>query len=327
MNRLFVALAVVAGAVSTAVAQPPGAELSISAFLERRVPEELASEGHVLSRNNLALKVETAGDIAVISLVDLNTGRVAASTKIDQLPADREAAVASVTHIAADLLTQISGREAPPPPPAPPVVDDRAERAAHEVAELKFNRQAIRFGTTYDLYVSNTTAVLARNWVPYRGELNQEIEPQEFYKLVGHPELGESYDSRRKGGIAAAVAGTGLMVGGLIYLSANTGINCDIGSSNFDMCLADHDRAFHQAAFVSTALVIVGGGAFVVGLYFYRHPHPISETEAKDMAAEYNNGIRRNLGLPVVERHWLHDIRIQPYALHGEGGLALGARF
>ena len=42
----------------------------------------------MLSRRNLSLQIERVGDNLLVSLVDLNTGRVAASTKVDQLPAD-----------------------------------------------------------------------------------------------------------------------------------------------------------------------------------------------------------------------------------------------
>jgi len=327
MTRFFVALAVVAATASSVAAQAPGAELPLPAFLEKRVPEELASEGHVLSRDNLTLKVEAAGTIFVVSLVDLTTGRVAASTKIDQLPADREAAVASVTHVAADLVTQISGREAPPPPPPPVIVDDRAERAAREVANLKFQKESIRFGATYDLYVSNTSAVLTRNWTAYRGATDQELEPAEFYRLVGHNELANEYEHRRKVAIGGIVAGAALMLGGTVYLFANLGDNCQTSDPNFETCIDNHSNTLNDVALATTVLALVGGAAVFVGAYYYRHPHPVSENDAKNMAEEFNNGLRQNLGLPVVERHWLHDVHIAPYMTHGEGGLALGARF
>jgi hypothetical protein len=44
---------VIALAQPAAARAPSATDLSIAAFLEKRVPEELASEGVVLSRNNL----------------------------------------------------------------------------------------------------------------------------------------------------------------------------------------------------------------------------------------------------------------------------------
>ena len=327
MNRVFIALAVVMAITSPVAAQAPGAELPLSAFLEKRVPDELAAEGHLLSRDNLTLKVESAGAIFIVSLVDLNTGRVAASTKIDQLPPDREAAVASVTHVAADLITQISGREPPPPAPPPVVIDDRPERAARQRAELELKKQMIRFDDTYDAYIPNTAAGATQHWTAYRGGMDQELSPKEFYKLVGHPELAKSHDLRHGFGIGGMMVGIGLSVGALVYLGSKTGDDCSTSDPNFEGCIATHDNAVNDAAIVWAFMTAIGVGVFVGGLHYVRHSQPITENEARTMAEQYNNGIRQNLGLPVVERHWFHDVHVAPYVTHGEGGLALGARF
>ena len=110
--RLALLLTCVLDLAATARAEPePSAPLA--AFLEARVPDELAAEGLVLSRRNLALQIEPVGDKLLVSLIDLVTGRVVASTKLDNPPRDREAAVASVTQVAAALVTQYSGTPAP----------------------------------------------------------------------------------------------------------------------------------------------------------------------------------------------------------------------
>src|SRR5262245_20469151 len=99
MTRTLLAAVLLASVSATAAAQPVEIDL-----LAKRVPDELAAEGHVLSRMNLTLKLEMAADKLMVSLVDLTTGRVAASTVIEQLPGDREAQVASVTQVAGDLV-------------------------------------------------------------------------------------------------------------------------------------------------------------------------------------------------------------------------------
>src|SRR5678815_784691 len=89
MKLAFVALVLM---TSIAAAAP-----DLAALLEQRVPQELAAEGVVLARLGVALDVELVGDRCVVSLVDQTTHRASASTKIDALPADTEAAVALVT--------------------------------------------------------------------------------------------------------------------------------------------------------------------------------------------------------------------------------------
>ena len=215
----------------------------------------------------------------------------------------------------------------PPPPPPPVIIDDRAERAARELANLKFQKQSIRFGATYDLYVSNTTAVITRNWKAYRGATDQQLEPEAFYNLIGHPDLAEAYARRRKLAIGGILVGTGLMLGGILYFGSQPDLNCSDGDPNFQTCLDNHDKSFHDAEVTAMILTALGGGALVLGIYYVWHPHPVSENEAKNMAEQYNNGLRQNLGLPVVERHWFHDVHVAPYMTHGEGGLALGGRF
>src|SRR5262249_37566621 len=89
----------------------------LAGVLEQRVPQELATEGAVLGRLGVALDVEIVGERCVVSLVDPTTHRASASTKIDALPADPDAAVALVTQVAANLAAQLVAR--------PPAVDDR----------------------------------------------------------------------------------------------------------------------------------------------------------------------------------------------------------
>jgi hypothetical protein len=166
------------------------------------VPEELATEGVVLSRRNLALQIEQLGDKWLVSLVNLTTGRVSASTKLDALPADREAAVAAMTHIVADLAEQVVGRAEPPPPPPspsppPPAAvgdEDRPERSA---GELDYKRQSIHFGERYLIMGSPSSVTMERTWVAFKGELDLELQPLAFYAAVGRPDLGAKYTARR----------------------------------------------------------------------------------------------------------------------------------
>jgi hypothetical protein len=339
MNRTLVAWMVL-GLARSAAAQAPGQVEPVAApFLEKRVPEELATEGVVLSRRNLGLQIEQLGDKWLVSLVDLTTGRVAASTKVDVLPADREAAVAAMTHVVAELASQIVGHAEPPPPPAPEpkpappqaapappttvIIDDRAERAARDVAELKYKRQSIRFGESYHVAVSASYVSVHRRWIAFQGDLDQELEPVDFYATVGRPDLGDAYMTRRH-----------VMIGGYVvmavgYLVALAVVADSYGASDdcpiLDSACRDQNKPDHTVPLIAFGIGTVGMG---VGLYLHFHPHPIEENEAKSLADSYNQGLRVQLGLPVVSRRpLLRDMKLVPYVTGHQGGLALTGRF
>jgi hypothetical protein len=84
-------------------------------FLESRVPDELAVEGIILGQRELVIKVEQVGDKLLISLIATPTGRVVASSKVDDPPTDREASLAIVTQVTATLYTQYTMLPSPPP--------------------------------------------------------------------------------------------------------------------------------------------------------------------------------------------------------------------
>ncbi|HEX8113750.1 MAG TPA: hypothetical protein VF516_38725 [Kofleriaceae bacterium] len=342
MARLV--MLVMLGIPGMAAAQAPGqVEPASAPFLEKRVPEELAIEGIVLSRRNLALQIEQLGDRWLVSLVDLTTGRVAASTKVDALPADREAAVAAMTHVVSDLAAQIVGRSEPPPPPPPPVaapppppppavIDDRAEREQRELAERKFRRQAIRIGDTLLVTTTGSVVSVSQRWVVRQGDLNLELEPEEFYAKVGRPDLGEAYASRRKLMLGSYIAaGVVLVAGTALAFGLNQHKDCptNLQDPTYFMCADSNLNADQNKIITSTAALGVSTVGLFVGLWYQLHLHPISENEAKSLADVYNQRLRRELGLPVVVREpLLRDVKLTPFVARSDtGGLALSARF
>lgn len=103
--------------------------------IEQRVSEELASDGMSLRPFDVSLDIEMVGDKALLSLVDNVTGRVRASTKVDGLPGQHEAAVASLVVVAGNLVVQLaepSPRVIDPPSSAPLLdVPDPAAGSRH----------------------------------------------------------------------------------------------------------------------------------------------------------------------------------------------------
>jgi hypothetical protein len=325
--KRWLLVASLVGSVGTARAQAPGASEPVASFLERRVPEELAAEGVVLSRRGLKLHIDQVGDVLILSLVDVSTGRVAASTKLDAVPADREAAVATTTHLVADLATQVTpSAPAPaPPPPAAPAPDTHAR----EIAELQFRREAIRFGNDYEISVSKYGGSVHRQWVAVQGELDQRLDPHEFYRQVGRPDLADAYDTRHNVMIGGyVVGGVGFAASFVAYLAMRPTLDdssCVVTDPGFQTCEAAADMKFHNdsndALLVSLGAMGVGAIGLGVGLWYHYHPHPISENEAKQLADQHNQTLRRTLGLPVA------DVHLTPIANGSTSGFALIGRF
>jgi hypothetical protein len=306
MKRWWLVAALV-GSIGTAQAQAPEA---VASFLEHRVPEELALEGVLLSRHNVTLHIEQVGDVLILSLVDNSTTRVVASTKLDAVPADREAAVATTTHLVADLVTQISAAAPvpaplpePAPAPAPPPVV-APDPQAHEIAELRFKRESIRFGDDYDITVTNHGGSIQRKWVALQGDLDERLEPDDFYQKVGRPDLATAYDHRRD-----------IMIGAYVVTGLGAGLAAYALMSGSD----DGNDDWNEHVFIGAGLVAVVAGT--VGTVYRFHLQPISESEAKQLAEQHNQALRRRLGLPVV------DVRVAPVATGTNGGLALSGKF
>ena len=352
---------VVVGFAHAALAQAPGqAEPVSSAFLEKRVPDELAADGLVLSRRNLALQVEQIGDRWLVSLADLTTGSVVASTKIETLPTDREAAVASMTHVAAELVARSERLPAPAPAPPPPVVPSPDPApvppavieylAKHDRAELNFKRHSIRFGANYQLLGSGTSAwtsawtsrgtsawtstaltspELVRRWVAYQGDIDHELEPEEFYATVGRPDLADRYRSRHHIMIGSFIAGSVIATAGAVVLLEAPHRTCSYGDPTYDTCLKDRHRELHNILIETSVVLGVSAIVCSVGLYLYVSPHPIDEDEAKSLGNEYNQRLRKELGLPTLtqRRPRLQDVRWTPYVTDRQVGGALSARF
>jgi hypothetical protein len=310
-----------------ALAGTARADDPLATYLEQRIPEELATEGVVLARANLTLKVEQVGDKLLVSLVDLSTGRVAATTKLDEVPADRDAAVASVTHVAAELAQQAMQR--PIAPPAPP----REEPAPRVVDEMRFSREALWFPPEHG---TTSGPVESHHWRVFQGEGGDQLDPIDFYHRVGREDLVEAYHHRRSIVIGSAVvSGVAFLASGalLIVAATRSGPDCSVSlpPDQFSACVQANIDAHSnaQSTYVPPALVLAGVmaiGAGVAGWYSY-HLQPISEREAKSLADQYNQSLRRNLGLPVVQRRRLRDFQIAPMVTGHEGGLVIGARF
>jgi hypothetical protein len=329
--------------------------MRLEAFLQQRVVEELAADGIILSRLGVSLQIEAVGDKLVLSLIDQTTGRASASTKLDQVPPDREAAVASVTQIVANLTAQLNAPRPPSLSPSPPIT--AADLDARDRAQLAFQKQAIGFGDEYEISVSNSSASVTRpwvansasgtrrwvansasvtrrvtrRWVAHRGELHEQLAPTDFYGTVGRPDLADAYTQRRNikiGAIVVTCVLSGVSMGLLYKYSIVARRRCFDDVMGTDACA---DQEAEADSYLTGALIVLAGasvGAFVSTHYHYQ-PHPISEGEAKRLGAQYNRALRIKLGLPVAAgpaRARL-ELGVTPYVAPSGGGLALVGRF
>ncbi|MGE0868063.1 MAG: hypothetical protein AB7P03_05870 [Kofleriaceae bacterium] len=191
--------------------------------------------------------------------------------------------------------------------------DEREARLHYQRAEVQFLDRAITIDHELDLErdpliagsSGDATRVKIRNkWFAYVGsDTDARLEPTDFYRLMDRPDLARSYGRRRTAGIALTAGGLGAaIVGSLMIAGSDQSSNLRVGG-----------------------LTTVAGGAIAAcfGLYYLRYTHPVSETEARDLASEYNARLRATLHQPSRASR----ARVMPYVAGDGAGLALGGAF
>ncbi|MEJ7596608.1 MAG: hypothetical protein WKG01_01755 [Kofleriaceae bacterium] len=321
MKRHLLVGLFVAGFTTTAAAQV----VALDVFLEQRVAEELAADGTILSRLGVALDVESVGDKLLVSLVDPATRRALATTKIDAVPADREAAVAMVTQVVANLTTQLTSSSSTATAVKTVLEDERKHREHKEAAETAFKQEEIRFNDVPIVSGGKDGVSTELAMIPYRG--GRRLTPPEFFDAVERPDLTTTYNQRRNGGIGAIVVGSAVAFAGLVVIGTKGGASCDgpYLSDEYDRC---RDQSLKWLG-ISTGLLAGGGLVALGGHFVYTHANPVDKNEAYDLAEKYNKKLRTKHGLPALSQQTrrFHDVAIAPYADAGGGGLTLAGRF
>jgi hypothetical protein len=326
---MVVLLALGRSASAQVAAPEPVTEPAIAPALEKRLTEELAARGIVLARHHVGLLIEPRGEHCSVSLFDLATGRPAAATEIDRLPANPDEAIALLVRsvialdIAIDPQRAAEPRATAPEPgassPLPPTL-----LARRRASQALFRRYSLRFAPSYDLGARQEREI-GDNWQVYRGRVDEELDPQEFYRMVGRDDLARAYQRRQAlmlGGYV--VAGVAFGAAAVIYFRRNDPRGCDPASPQFDQC--SRDRILSNVPGIVAGAVGVAGGLF--GTYFFRNPHPIDENDAKTLADAYNQRLRGQLGLPVAGGEPLvRELAVSPVVGSASRGVALAGRF
>jgi hypothetical protein len=193
-----------------------------------------------------------------------------------------------------------------------------AAAAQRELAELRYQRQAIRLDLAPELGRH-------RRWMFQRGELNQDLDPATFYRLVGREDLAWSYTRRHAamvGGYVLSVAT--LALAGWLARDLDETPPCDV-----EVTVDGHGNCTGVRR-PAPVLVMAGLGVttLVISTYLALRPQPIDEAEARSLADAYNRRLRRRLGLPdVAVRPRVRDVAVLPYVGERQAGIAIAARF
>ncbi|MBN2525385.1 MAG: hypothetical protein JXR76_03260 [Deltaproteobacteria bacterium] len=185
---------------------------------------------------------------------------------------------------------------------------------------------------------ANTGAYVNSWSVPYKGQFKEQLKGADFYEYAGRPDLAEQYRVNRRKKLKLGLIGAGLMItGGVLTLvgAAKTSDtspeadepwkwdytdDCDgpsMSNQESEECeaagMAEYEAAmdefnarmddWEEEQRKAKIVMITGGVISTAGVVFamiglMKKSHPIGASEARRIAEEYNQGLRRELGIP-----------------------------
>jgi hypothetical protein len=191
-------------------------------------------------------------------------------------------------------------------------------------AKEDYDARSLDLAGTYTIENGNVTST---SGLPYQGRKNPRLLTwDEFYRLLGRPDLEKRYRERHGARQFLIGAGVVLTVGGFV-LALIAAANADSGCSGGGSC--DATGVIGWGAVGSIGVIAMFGGYAMS-----ENPVPLSEMRAATDA--YNEKLRRDLGLneappaPAPPAHararrprWFAAPRVAPSA----GGLTLGLQY
>jgi len=244
------------------------------------------------------------------------------------------------TALAANTEAPQSGVAAAPQPPAPKA-PSRPQAPARPVeppmnALEQYEQRHIGFDEL--VAVSTRTGMVMSQWaVPYEGKYKKPLEGEAFYQKVGREDLVTAYQEKMSTKTAIGVLGGAAIVGGgILSVVSLTGPrqDCSVLSSDFSACMERNRQRFNEN--MTTALVglgIAGAGVGLLTATLYINPHPVTPSEARELADAYNQKLKVELGLsdegaPAQNpAHPVIQARLTPAVGPGGAGLVLSGTF
>lgn len=176
-------------------------------------------------------------------------------------------------------------------------------KAVSEIGGASSDEQKTDAQNTYDekyvwfqdaALVAQSGQVIRHVSIAYQGKFRKALAPEEFYRVVGQPALAEQYRDRSQhksslliGGIIAGTAGTPLLLLGV-------GKSCRYYVQGF--C---QERNYLPA--IAGGAILLAGAA--VALWSASiDPNPVDMPTARRLADEYNQGLKKELGLSQAAR-------------------------
>jgi hypothetical protein len=159
--------------------------------------------------------------------------------------------------------------------PAAPVARRPAPGPPSE-AQKQYEEQYIGFPEIVSW--TGTTSLI--RWVqPYEGKYQKPLEDDAFYRKLKRLDLAEAYQNKQNTRVALGVLGGGAVVGGIVLMFS---------------ALEDPEEIYRVP--VGGVVMTAGLVGMLVGAYM--NPHPVTPSEARRLADEYNETLRGGLGLP-----------------------------
>ncbi|QRK12544.1 hypothetical protein JQX13_22465 [Archangium violaceum] len=223
------------------------------------------------------------------------------------------------------------------PPPAAPARPSKPKPLTDPVEQ--YEQQYIGFDEFVALN-GQTGTVVAQTSLPYEGKFKRPLQGDAFYKKVGREDLVQAYQGKIALKTVIGIAGGAALVGGAIFgiNGLNAGEEDCAGYDDYAGSSACFDRNWarqdEQRAKFLTGLGISTAGIVALAAAILINPHPVTASEARELADGYNKKLKTNLGLsedgtPIAppERPAAIQARFSPVFRPDGGGLMLSGTF
>ncbi|WP_284666442.1 hypothetical protein [Myxococcus sp. SDU36] len=136
--------------------------------------------------------------------------------------------------------------------------------------------------------------------VAYEGKFKKPLKGEAFYRKLGRDDLLAEYQARSTMNLTLKLVGGVATVGGLTYVIAAAASLPDYCPSgpDFASCTRRKSAAEERMRtkfWVGSSVSMIGAGLLMWGVL--RDPHPITPSEARELADGHNKRLRQELGL------------------------------